>query len=113
MCRPPPLSSKNIALLLLLTPCFLLVYKYKDAFAGGQIKVAYQCAGPHHNHTQPSCSPLLSSQVYKYKDAFAGGQIKVEVYISFGGLLMLLVGDPKKLQDLEVDSSVYLLVRKV
>lgn len=52
-------------------------------------------------------------QVYKYKDAFAGGQIKVEVYISFGGLLMLLVGDPKKLQDLEVDSSVYLLVRKV
>ncbi len=56
---------------------------------------------------------LLLLQVYKYKDAFAGGQIKVEVYISFGGLLMLLVGDPKKLQDLEVDSAVYLLMRKV
>lgn len=37
----------------------------------------------------------------------------MEVYISFGGLLMLLVGDPKKLADLEVDSSVYLLVRRV
>jgi len=51
--------------------------------------------------------------VYKYKDAFSGGQIKVEVYMSFGGLLTLLVGDPKKLKDLEVDSSVYMLVRKV
>ncbi|KAF5841945.1 RNA polymerase subunit [Dunaliella salina] len=56
---------------------------------------------------------VMYGKVYKYKDAFSGGQVKVEVYISFGGLLMLLVGDPKKLQDLEVDSSVYLLVRKV
>ncbi len=52
-------------------------------------------------------------QVYKYKDVHAGGQVRVEVYISYGGLLMLLAGDPKKLQDLEVDSNVYLLVRKV
>ena len=37
----------------------------------------------------------------------------MEVYISFGGLLMLLIGDPKKLEDLEVDSPVYVLIRKV
>lgn len=53
------------------------------------------------------------AQVYKYKDASVGGATKVEVYASFGGLLMLLVGDPAKLQDLEVDAGVYLLVRKV
>jgi DNA-directed RNA polymerase I, II, and III subunit RPABC3 len=52
--------------------------------------------------------------VYKYRDTQAGeGAIKVEIYISFGGLLMLLVGDPRKLQNLEVDASVYLLMRKV
>lgn len=74
----------------------------------------HRCTNAHtqmykHAHTYSHAN----TQVYKYKDTFAGGQIKVEVYISFGGLLMLLVGDPKKLQDLEVDSSVYLLVRKV
>lgn len=52
------------------------------------------------------------AQVYKYRDTQAGGQVKVEVFVSFGGLLMLLVGDPKKLQDLEVDSNIYLLLRK-
>jgi DNA-directed RNA polymerase I, II, and III subunit RPABC3 len=51
--------------------------------------------------------------VYKYKDTQAGEAVKVEIYISFGGLLMLLVGDPRKLQNLEVDASVYLLMRKV
>lgn len=38
---------------------------------------------------------------------------QVKVYISFGGLLMLLSGDAQKLQELEVDSNVYLLMRKV
>jgi DNA-directed RNA polymerase I, II, and III subunit RPABC3 len=40
-------------------------------------------------------------------------QAQVKVYISFGGLLMLLAGDSQKLQDLEVDSDIYLLMRKV
>ena len=40
-------------------------------------------------------------------------QIRVDVYISFGGLLMQLTGDPTKLEDLHVDSQVYLLMRKV
>ena len=40
-------------------------------------------------------------------------QVRVEIYISFGGLLMQLTGDPNKLEELEVDSNVYLLVRKV
>ncbi len=35
------------------------------------------------------------------------------MYVSYGGLLMQLVGDPRQLQNLEVDACVYLLVRKV
>lgn len=82
------------------------------------VPVSFPAPSAHYHAAQKSVNPLSSSaaallQVYKYKDSFIGGQVKVEVYISFGGLLMLLVGDPKKLQDLEVDSSVYLLMRKV
>ncbi|KAG1675645.1 hypothetical protein FOA52_002354 [Chlamydomonas sp. UWO 241] len=56
---------------------------------------------------------VMFGKVFKYKDNTSSGQIRVEVFISFGGLLMQLIGDPKKLEDLEVDSPVYLLVRKV
>lgn len=36
-----------------------------------------------------------------------------QVYVSYGGLLMQLTGDPKRLEDLDVDQNIYLLVRKV
>lgn len=53
---------------------------------------------------------VMYGKVYKYKDAGGG---RVEVFVSYGGLLMLLAGDPRKLSHLEVDSSLYLLMRKV
>lgn len=56
---------------------------------------------------------VMYGKIFKYKDSSRGGQIRVEVYISFGGLLMQLTGDPKKLEALEVDDNVYLLMRKV
>ncbi len=40
-------------------------------------------------------------------------QMRVEVYVSFGGLLLQLVGDPKKMERLEVDSCLYLLMKRV
>lgn len=40
-------------------------------------------------------------------------QMRVQVYVSFGGLLMQLTGDLQKLQDLDVDANIYLLMRKV
>jgi DNA-directed RNA polymerase I, II, and III subunit RPABC3 len=49
----------------------------------------------------------------RYKDTQAGGATKVEVYVSFGGLLMQLTGDPKKLQVIELDKHIYLLMRRV
>ena len=58
---------------------------------------------------------VMFGKIYKYKDSQGGGHasVRVEVYVSFGGLLMLLAGDPKKLQELEVDLPVYLLMRRV
>ena len=56
---------------------------------------------------------VMYGKIFKYKDSSRGGQIKVEVYISFGGLLMQLIGDPKKLETLEVDNNVYLCMRRV
>ena len=56
---------------------------------------------------------VMYGKIFKYKDSSRAGQIKVEVFISFGGLLMQLIGDPKKLETLEVDNNVYLCMRKV
>lgn len=36
-----------------------------------------------------------------------------QVYVSYGGLLMQLTGDPKRLEDLDIDQNIYLLMRKV
>lgn len=37
---------------------------------------------------------------------------KMEVYASYGGLLMSLKGDPRNLQKIELDMRIYLLIRK-
>ena len=37
----------------------------------------------------------------------------LQVYVSYGGLLMQLTGDPKRLEDLDIDQNIYLLMRKV
>mmetsp|Transcript_15535 Transcript_15535/g.48845 ORF Transcript_15535/g.48845 Transcript_15535/m.48845 type:complete len:151 (-) Transcript_15535:16-468(-) len=54
---------------------------------------------------------VMYGKLFKYQDA--GGALKVEVYVSFGGLLMQLTGDAKQLESLEIDSRLYLLMRKV
>lgn len=59
------------------------------------------------------CYIVMHAELCGYVGLPTPVPLQVEVFISYGGLLMHLVGDPKKLQDLEVDSSVYLLVRKV
>lgn len=58
---------------------------------------------------------VMFGKVFKYKDALMkkGQAVKAEVYASFGGLLMQLSGDPKKLESLDVDQSLYLMMRKV
>ncbi|KAG2454623.1 hypothetical protein HYH02_000464 [Chlamydomonas schloesseri] len=52
---------------------------------------------------------VMYGKVFKYKD----NNMKVEVFVSFGGLLMKLAGDPAKLEPIEVDNNVYLLLKKL
>ena len=56
---------------------------------------------------------VMNGRVFKYKDSSASGHTKADVYVSFGGLLMQLTGDPKRVEDLDLDQTVYLLIRKV
>lgn len=51
--------------------------------------------------------------MFKFKDSTSSGQVKADVYISFGGLLMQLTGDPRRLEDIDVDQNIYLLIRKI
>jgi hypothetical protein len=56
---------------------------------------------------------VMYGKVFKLRDLGQSGVPRIEVYMSFGGLLMRMRGDPKKLEDLEVDTNLYLLMRKV
>jgi hypothetical protein len=65
---------------------------------------------------------VMHGRVFKYEGAGGGGggggdkgggRARVEMIASFGGLLLKLGGEAAKLQLLEVDSAVYLLVRKL
>lgn len=56
---------------------------------------------------------VMYGTLFKYADDHSSGSHKVELYASFGGLLMLLKGDPANLQGIDVDMNVFLLVRKV
>lgn len=55
---------------------------------------------------------VMHGRIFKFKE-HAAALAKLEVYISFGGLLMQLVGDPLKLKELQIDENVFLLVRTV
>mmetsp|Transcript_26649 Transcript_26649/g.36785 ORF Transcript_26649/g.36785 Transcript_26649/m.36785 type:complete len:149 (-) Transcript_26649:96-542(-) len=56
---------------------------------------------------------VMYGKLYKYREDTSSGQLRIEVYISFGGLLMSLKGDPNHMEGLKLDSRLYLLMRKV
>lgn len=52
--------------------------------------------------------------MFKFGDSSSGGgPVKLEIYFSFGGLLMRLAGDPSRLKKVEVDTALYLLMRRL
>jgi len=52
--------------------------------------------------------------VYKFTDSKdPDGTFKLEVFISYGGLLMMLRAEPNLLHAFDLDQRVYLLIRKV
>lgn len=56
---------------------------------------------------------VMYGKVFKRKELGQNGIPVLELTMSFGGLLLRMTGDPKKLEELEDDSNVYLLLRKV
>ncbi|PKA59298.1 hypothetical protein AXF42_Ash001392 [Apostasia shenzhenica] len=57
---------------------------------------------------------VMHGKLYKISEESAGGpNVKVEIYVSFGGLLMMLKGDPSNAANFELDQRLFLLMRKV
>lgn len=54
----------------------------------------------------------MYGRVFKY-ELEKPQNIKVMIYASFGGLLMMMKGDSRNLQGIEMDTKFYLLMRKV
>ena len=56
---------------------------------------------------------VMHGKIFKTQDAKVHGQMKLDVFISFGGLLMKLTGAAKELELLQPDNDVFLLMRRV
>ncbi|XP_043691627.1 DNA-directed RNA polymerases II, IV and V subunit 8B-like [Telopea speciosissima] len=56
---------------------------------------------------------VMHGKLYKISEEGSGANVKVEMYVSYGGLLMMLKGDPSNAANFELDQRLFLLVRKV
>ncbi|EER93104.1 hypothetical protein BDA96_01G014000 [Sorghum bicolor] len=56
---------------------------------------------------------VMQGKLYKISEDTSSQNAKVEIYASFGGLLMLLRGDPSTAASFELDQRLFLLMRKV
>ncbi|WOK99385.1 RNA polymerase [Canna indica] len=56
---------------------------------------------------------VMHGKLYRISEETSGHNVKVEMYASFGGLLMMLKGDPSNAANFELDSRLFLLIRKV
>ncbi|KAA8515760.1 hypothetical protein F0562_018629 [Nyssa sinensis] len=56
---------------------------------------------------------VMHGLLYKIAEDTSGTKAQVMVYISFGGLQMMLKGDPSKMGKFKVDQRLFLLLRKV
>ncbi|EFA75427.1 RNA polymerase II core subunit [Heterostelium album PN500] len=54
---------------------------------------------------------VMFGKIFKYQKDNSSS--KVSIFASFGGLLMLLQGDPRYLPGLELDARIYLLIKKI
>merc|ERR1719235_733030 len=52
---------------------------------------------------------IMHGKIYKVRDIRTSNGPKSEVYISYGGLLMLIIGDSTDLEQLELDEELFLL----
>ena len=55
---------------------------------------------------------VMYGKVFKFKETSDTAAPRVEVYVSFGGLLMQLTGDPGRLVHMRLDDNIFLLIKK-
>ncbi|XXG73494.1 hypothetical protein AAC387_Pa07g2402 [Persea americana] len=55
----------------------------------------------------------MHGKLYKISVEGSGANVKVEIYASFGGLLMMLTGYPANAANIELNQRLFLLMRKV
>ncbi|KAK5583147.1 hypothetical protein RB653_004737 [Dictyostelium firmibasis] len=67
-----------------------------------------------HDTNKPSLADkydyVMYGKIFKYQKENSSS--KVSVFASFGGLLVLLQGDPRYLPGIELDARIYLLIKK-
>ncbi|XP_038710662.1 DNA-directed RNA polymerases II, IV and V subunit 8B [Tripterygium wilfordii] len=56
---------------------------------------------------------VMHGKLYKISEEGSGKAIRAEVYVSYGGLLMMLRGDPSNVAKFELDQRLFLLIRKL
>ncbi|KAJ6845975.1 putative DNA-directed RNA polymerases II, IV and V subunit 8B [Iris pallida] len=56
---------------------------------------------------------VMHGKLYKISEESSGGTVKVELYASYGGLLMMLKCDPPQAANFELDQRLFILMRKV
>ncbi|XP_010526383.1 PREDICTED: DNA-directed RNA polymerases II, IV and V subunit 8B [Tarenaya hassleriana] len=55
---------------------------------------------------------VMHGKLYKISER-EGKSPRAEIYVSYGGLLMLLQGDPAHISHFELDQRIFLLIRKL
>ncbi|KAI3732570.1 hypothetical protein L1987_63776 [Smallanthus sonchifolius] len=56
---------------------------------------------------------VMHGKLYRISEEGSGANVKADIYVSFGGLLVLLRGDPSIAAKFELDQRLFILMRKV
>ncbi|XP_059630472.1 DNA-directed RNA polymerases II and V subunit 8A-like [Cornus florida] len=56
---------------------------------------------------------VMHGKLFKFAEERKGSEVKAEIYVSFGGLLMMLRGDTSIAAKFELDQMLFILIRKV
>ncbi|XP_074339156.1 DNA-directed RNA polymerases II and V subunit 8A-like [Apium graveolens] len=55
---------------------------------------------------------VMNGKLYRISEEGSGANLKADIYVSFGGLLMMLKGDPSIAAKFELDQRLFILMRK-
>ncbi|KAK4344879.1 hypothetical protein RND71_035055 [Anisodus tanguticus] len=56
---------------------------------------------------------VMHGKLYRISEEGAGKHVKADIFVSFGGLLMQLRGDPSIAAKFELDQKLFILIRKL